>query len=177
LPALPFQRPGGRVTVGEVMTTALLTVSPCDTIEDATDLLVGRGLSSAPVVDRSGQVVGMVSEVDLLQACLRRDPAHAEVVDDASTHLPALDVVVRDVMTSRLLTLDPTADVWDAARQLSEHGVKAAPVLVGRTVVGLVARRDLLPQLVHADDADQRPATTPGRGPSTLVGTATDRRG
>lgn len=164
--------------VSEVMTTALVTVAPCDSLDHAARVLVGRGLSSAPVVDEEGRLVGIVSEVDLLQAWLQLDPAHA-VQHDPAPGTPSLaDLRVRDVMTTRLLTLEPTADVWDAAHLLVQHGVKAAPVAVGTRPVGLVARQDLLTALGAGAGAWAGGAVvrvTPG--PAALVGTGGDGRG
>jgi CBS domain-containing protein len=141
--------------VHEVMTAGPVTVREDDTVRFAAQLLVRRDISSAPVVDGAGHVVGMVSEADLLVACTQADPRAClrSADDDVETDLPVLTVA--DVMSPRVLTLRPTDDVADAARLLADNGIKAAPVVVARHPVGVVARRDVLRALARPD-ADVR---------------------
>jgi CBS domain-containing protein len=141
--------------VHEIMTAGPVTFRADDTVRFAARLLVQRDVSSAPVVDDAGHVVGMVSEADLLVACTRADPRASlqQDEDDVESDLPVLTVA--EVMSPRVLTLRPTDDVADAARLLSENGIKAAPVVVARHPVGVVARRDVLRALARPD-ADVR---------------------
>ncbi len=141
--------------VHEVMTMGPVTLRADDTVRYAARLLVRRDISSAPVVDDTEHVIGMVSEADLLVACTQADPRaslRAEE-DDLGSDLPVLTVA--EVMSTRVLTLRPTDDVDDAARLLADNGIKAAPVVVAHHPVGIVARRDLL-RAIARPDADVR---------------------
>lgn len=53
-------------TVGDIMTTDVLTVTPDTTIDDALELLVANRITGLPVVDHGGVVVGVVSDWDML---------------------------------------------------------------------------------------------------------------
>lgn len=140
--------------VREVMTTPAITVRVDDTVRYAAELLLRHRIASAPVLDADDQLVGIVSEADLLRGRTERDPrAHLRPADERRD-LPA--TLVADVMTSRPLWVRAGADVDDAARLLLDHGIKAAPVCDGRRVVGVVARRDLLRGFARPDDDIRR---------------------
>jgi CBS domain-containing protein len=132
------------VIVREVMTASPVTTSPGATLHLVLRLLVRHGLSSVPVV-HDGRAVGVVSELDLLHGCLERDPGPSDPADGTGPAGTCLrDVLVGEVMTRRVVTVEPTTDLWDAARLLLEHAVKAAPVVAGGRVVGMLARRQVL---------------------------------
>jgi CBS domain-containing protein len=52
-------------SVGECMTTGVVTVAPTDTVETAATRMVDNDISHLPVVDADGQVTGMVTSTDL----------------------------------------------------------------------------------------------------------------
>lgn len=140
--------------VHEVMTRPAITVRTDDTVRHAAELLLHHRIASAPVVDDEEHLVGMVSEADLLRGRTESDPrAHLRSVDDEDEP-PAM--LVCDVMTPRPLSVRPGSDVDDAARLLLDHGIKAVPVVEGRRVVGIVARRDLLRSLARPDEDVRR---------------------
>src|SRR5579864_3636883 len=58
---------GSRLTARDIMTRDVVTVSPHTSLRYVAKLLAGRHISGVPVVDDDGQVVGIVSENDLLQ--------------------------------------------------------------------------------------------------------------
>src|ERR1051326_8520665 len=53
--------------VGDVMSSEIICISADATVFDAAEILVGAGISAAPVVDAKGIVVGIVSEADLMR--------------------------------------------------------------------------------------------------------------
>jgi CBS domain-containing protein len=144
------------VLVREVMTAPAVTLRADDTVRYAAQLLLQHRISSAPVVDDEGLLVGVVSEADLVRGRTQPDPrAHLRPLDRAGPGEPAAATTVGDVMTSRVMSVRAGSDVDEAARVLLDSGVKALPVLEGRRVVGVVARRDLLRSLARPD-ADVR---------------------
>ncbi|UER53442.1 CBS domain-containing protein [Kineosporiaceae bacterium SCSIO 59966] len=146
--------------VREVMTSPAVTVQEDDTVRYAAELLLHHRIASAPVVDAGGRLVGIVSEADLLRGRTQRDPrAHlTPPPQEPVTDRPASSV--RDVMSTRPLSVRAGADVDDAARMLLDHGIKAAPVVEGGRVVGVVARRDLLRSFARPDDDIRRDVLT-----------------
>ncbi|PYM85080.1 MAG: hypothetical protein DME09_06965 [Candidatus Rokuibacteriota bacterium] len=59
-----------KLTVGEIMTTALVTIRPDGGVDDAAELMVTHKFGALPVTE-DGQVVGIVTETDLLRALIR----------------------------------------------------------------------------------------------------------
>ena len=83
-------------TVGDIMTTDVLTVTPDTTIDDALELLVSNRITGLPVVDHAGVVVGVVSDWDMLPlgAChswiaIDRQHMHMQSHPEAITDKPA----------------------------------------------------------------------------------------
>jgi CBS domain-containing protein len=137
------------VRVREVMSSPVVTVPPDMRLKEVADLLVRDGISAVPVVD-DGELVGIVSEADLVPLELAPDPrAHLIPPADLPAHLPKL---AAEAMTREVIALPEDADVAEAGRLMLERRIKSIPVVRGRRVVGIVARRDLLEVLARSDE-------------------------
>jgi CBS domain-containing protein len=133
------------------MTSPVVTVRPDLPVKDTARLLLRHSISAVPVVDESGRLVGIVSELDLLLGDVPADPvAHAMPVEPDPVAPPR---VVRDVMTRDVLALAEDTDAADVARLMRESSLKSIPVLRGDAVVGIVSRRDLLRSIARDDEA------------------------
>lgn len=136
--------------VREAMTTPVVTVPVTATVREAIRLLYDRNITAAPVVDESGVMVGIVSEMDLLRGEFEADPR--AFLRPVSTPAEAPPAAVAEVMTPRVLTTRETADVTDVADLMMNTGVKSVPVLRGKRIAGIVSRRDLMAVLARTDD-------------------------
>jgi CBS domain-containing protein len=137
------------VRVRDVMSSPVVTVPPGMRLKDVADLLVRHGISAVPVVD-NGELVGIVSEADLIPLELAPDPrAHLIAPADPPVHLPK---VAAEAMTQVVVALPEDADAAEAGRLMLERRIKSIPVVRGRRVVGIVARRDLLKVLARSDE-------------------------
>jgi CBS domain-containing protein len=136
------------VRVREVMSSPVVTVPPDMRLKEVADLLVRHGISAVPVVD-DDELVGIVTEADLLPLELTPDPrAHLAPPPDPPSGVPR---VAAQVMTWPVLALPEDADAAEAARLMLERRIRSIPVVRGRQVVGIVARRDLLEVLARSD--------------------------
>lgn len=136
--------------VKDIMTHHVYSVSTVDPIEVAAELLADRRITAAPVFDEGGELVGMVSEADLLWHRVPHDPtAHLRPVSGDTGDRPH---TVADVMSGSPLITWPEADVADVAQTMLEHEVRSLPVLEDDVVVGIVSRRDILRTVVRTDD-------------------------
>src|SRR4029453_5327962 len=104
---------GGGVRVREVMSSPVVAVPPDMPLKEVAKLLVTRAISAVPVVDR-GELVGILSEADLIPLELAPDPtAHlARLPDPPQT--PSR--VASEAMTRDVVALPEEADVADAGR-------------------------------------------------------------
>jgi Predicted signal-transduction protein containing cAMP-binding and CBS domains len=75
---------------------------------------------------------------------------------------------VGEVMSRNLLTVDPTTDLSDAARQMSDRGVGAALVLSTESVSGILTERDVLRAVATGGVAGTHVAAWMTRDPETV---------
>jgi CBS domain-containing protein len=137
------------VRVREIMSSPVVTVPPGMPVKEVAKVLVTQGISAVPVVD-DGALVGILSEADLVPLELVPDPrAHLAPLPEAS---PTASRIASEAMTRDVIALPEEADVADAGRLMLERRIKSIPVLRGRRVVGVVARRDLLEVLARSDE-------------------------
>jgi CBS domain-containing protein len=134
--------------VREVMSSPVVCVPPEMPLKEVADLLVREQISAVPVVER-GELVGIISEADLVPLELAPDPrAHLIPPAELPGHLPK---VAGEAMTREVVALPEDADLAEAGRLLLERRIRSIPVVQGRRVVGIVARRDLLAVLARSD--------------------------
>jgi CBS domain-containing protein len=138
------------VLVREAMTVPVVTVAEDDDVPHTARVLLHHRISSVPVVDRGGTLVGVVSESDLLRDRVGRDPRAHFLPRDEDGEAPPRTVAA--VMTARPVTVDVRADLADATRLLLARRIKALPVVDGHRLVGVLARRDVLATLAHPDE-------------------------
>lgn len=152
--------------VEDVMSRDVVTVSPETPLKRVAELLVSRRISGVPVVDAYGQVIGVVSESDILykereprprQGLLRRLFRSADT-DDAKFAARTAG----DAMTSPAVTAHPTMPVYEAATIMLERGVDRLVVVKGwslrgeaedRSVAGMVTRGDCVRAFARSDEA------------------------
>lgn len=135
---------------GQLMTTPVLTVTRDVPAREAIALLADRGITSLPVVDDDGNVIGIVSEVDLLRLRVPHDPRAHMVPQHDSGDPPR---TVGEVMSDAVVCLSENADAADLAQVLVDNRIRAVPILRGGDLVGIVSRRDVLRTLIRDDDA------------------------
>jgi CBS-domain-containing membrane protein len=136
--------------VAEIMSRPVITVTPETGIKTAAGLLVQHGISALPVVDAKGELVGIVSEADLLPIETRPDPrSQATPLPPTAGSAPQS---VAEVMTRRVLTVPADCEVSQVARILLEADFRRVPVVTDRKVVGIVSRRDLVKLIATRDE-------------------------
>jgi CBS-domain-containing membrane protein len=138
----------------DVMSTPVLTVAPATSLKDVARLLIENDISSVPVVDEAGELVGIVSESDIIPLQADDDPHRSFFpVRRPSGPIPQ---TAGEVMTPDVIVVPEYAEVTDIARLLVETGMKRVPVVAGHRVVGIVSRGDLLRVMVRSDHSIQR---------------------
>jgi CBS domain-containing protein len=114
--------------IGDMMTREVLSVAPEDTIGEAAQKMVERGVGSAVVLD-FGRLIGIFTERDLLRAVA--DRVHSS------------EARVREWMTADPITVGPDTPAEDAARTMLDNGFRHLPVVEGERAVGIVSIRDV----------------------------------
>ncbi|MBW2315445.1 MAG: CBS domain-containing protein [Deltaproteobacteria bacterium] len=126
--------------VSEVMQPEFAHMSPDDGLDFVEEIMTLGRIRHFPVM-RDGELVGLVSQRDLLAASLTR------MLDFDGTHRRAFlrSVKVAEVMTTKVRTVSPDATLASVARLFGRHKIGCAPVVGSDgAVVGLVTESDLL---------------------------------
>jgi CBS domain-containing protein len=132
------------------MTPNPVTVAPTTPVREAAALLAEHRITSMPVVDDEGRVIGIVSEVDVLRDRMPHDPrSSVEFQDDG----PDPAATVGEIMTDTVVCVPDGADMADVAAAMVENHLRAVPILSGGDLVGVVSRRDVLRTLLRDDSA------------------------
>lgn len=143
----------------DIMTESIVCVNVKETVFDAAELLLGAGVSAAPVVNDQGNVLGIVSEADLihraeiataprrswLQRLLGGEATAAR--DFVSTHARK----VADVMTREVVTASDDATLVELVELIEKHRVKRIPIVRDDKLVGIVSRANLLGALLSRE--------------------------
>lgn len=122
--------------ISAVMRSDIPRLLPDDPIRQAVARLLAARTSAAPVLDASGNLVGILTERDCFRPAL-----------DAS-YYQQWTGVVRDVMSPDVATLDAGLDVVAAAQRYLDEPYRAFPVLEDGAVAGLLDRSALLEALL-----------------------------
>jgi CBS domain-containing protein len=123
--------------VAELMQRKVKTVGSEASIADAIVSLADAHVSGMPVVDGAGKVIGVLSTTDLLTA-------EAEVDDPVARQTLFENTAVREIMTPRPYTIEPGADIREAARQMLYADVHRLFVAEGDQVIGVISTTDIV---------------------------------
>ena len=122
----------------QIMRSPVVTLAPEASVDEALALFRRRRVRHLPVVSADGQLVGMVSDRDILghlagvtENYRRQDP------QDGNTP-------VAGVMKSPVLTASPDTDVRYIARLFVEQRIGALPIVTDGELAGIIARSDVL---------------------------------
>ncbi len=145
-------------TIAEVMTTEVITVTLDTSLRELAKILDEKQINGVPVVDDENSVIGVVCESDLISK-------------DTPLHIPTVFVIldsfiplenpfrlqkefkrltatrVSDVYSSPVTTLEPDADLQQAARLMVEKKFYTIPVVSGGKLVGILGKRDVIRSL------------------------------
>lgn len=122
------------VHVSDFMTTKLEVFHPDQPIGEVAKILMEKNISGGPVVNDSGDLVGIISEGD----CLK------EIVRGKYLNSPNHGGMVSDHMATNVLTTTPNAGILETAQKFLNEKVRRFPVMEGGRLVGQISQRDIL---------------------------------
>jgi CBS domain-containing protein len=107
----------------DIMTRTVITVSATTRIDHLAKILVQNRISGAPVVDKRGKILGIVSEADIVMKKGRQ---------------------ARSIMSRRAVAVEEETPVEEIASLMARHNIKRLPVMHTGKVVGIVSRADIV---------------------------------
>jgi CBS domain-containing protein len=154
--------------VRDIMSTRVVSIAPDANVLEAVRLMLQNHISGLPVIDRSGALVGVVTEGDFLRrsetGTERKRPRWLEFLmgprrlADEYVHTHARKV--EDVMTREPITIMEDAALDEVVRIMERRRIKRLPVVRGTEVIGIVSRANLLHALASLSTAASPPAKT-----------------
>jgi CBS domain-containing protein len=125
-----------KITVADYMATRLITLTKDTDVIDAIKKLLDHKITSAPVIDSKGQLIGMFSEKDGMKVFLE------------SVYDQGMSGKVGDYMTAETINVDASACIVDLAEQFQTSSIRSFPVFQDGEFVGVISRVDVLRALV-----------------------------
>jgi CBS domain-containing protein len=142
----------------DVMVSSVITVGVNASIGEVAAILLNNHISAAPVIGEKGELVGIVSEGDLMRRAeigtTKRHSWWLELISNerASTneYIKSHSGKVVDVMTCNVITAKPDTPLADIAGLLERNRIKRVPIVEGAKLVGIVSRANILQALASA---------------------------
>ena len=113
----------------DIMTKDVVTISPDATLADAIGLLVAKEISGMPVIDADENMIGIISEKDIINFAF-----------SGNLH----NTKVKEAMSKNITSFPPDADVDSIALAISHHQFRRVPIVEKGKVVGVISRRDII---------------------------------
>ena len=130
--------------IRDIMSKVVVSVRPDATLMDAVKVLTKHHISGAPVVTTQGEVVGFISEPNLMDVLF-----DAERAERAGFRIHEPRACTSSIRRTRSRT---------AATMLAMYGIRRLPVVENGHFIGVVTRRDLLAYALHNPEPLSRAA-------------------
>jgi len=122
------------IRVKDYMKRKLITFSPEQSINEVMEIILKQRITGGPVTDDKGDLVGIISDTDVMQ-----------VIGDSRYHnMPVGDRTVADLMSTQVSTIDAEADIFDAATRFLKTGHRRFPVIENGKLIGQISRMDVI---------------------------------
>ncbi len=154
------------MNASDVMTRNIVSVSRDAPVAEAIRLMLDNHISGLPVIDEANQLVGILTEGDLLRrgetGTERHRPRWLEMLMGpgrlADEYVRTHGRKVREIMTRDLASVTPDTPLDEVVGLMERRRIKRVPVLDGDRPVGIVSRADLLRALARTLEEKPPPA-------------------
>ncbi len=156
------------ITAQDLMNPDILTVREDMPVRALAAFLMSNEITGAPVESRNGQLIGVVSVVDIARAASGEDRLAGDDADKAFFRQPRArsltdadrevlageegELLVRDIMTPEVYTVAEDASVSEVAATLVDNHLHRLLVTRGGKPAGILSTSDLLGLLIEDDD-------------------------
>jgi len=148
------------ITAKEIMTKEVITVTEDTSIKELSDLFIKHKVNGFPVLDKDSQMVGIVTEKNLIEQNKNLHIPTVIALFDAVIYLESGKkfeeevkrfnaTLVRDIYTSNVVTVSPDTSIDEIASLMAEKGVHSIPVMDGKNTVGIIGKLDIIKGLAQ----------------------------
>ncbi len=125
--------------IKERMSRPVITINADASMKDALDLMGRERIRRLPVVNKRGQLVGIVTETDLAKA----SPSDATTLSKFEVRTLLDKIKVEELMTSKVVTITEDTPIEEAARIMADSEISGLPVMRDNKLVGMITETDL----------------------------------
>jgi acetoin utilization protein AcuB len=125
--------------VGERMSKPVITIRPEMSMPEALDLMHKEHVRRLPVVNQSGEMVGIVTETNLLKA----SPSQATSLSIYELNYLLSKLTIDRIMTRKVVTITEDTPLEEAARIMADNNFSGLPVMRDKELVGIITETDL----------------------------------
>lgn len=133
--------------VQEAMTVHTRTVRPDQSLSDVRSIFEEEGFRHLPVMGNES-LVGMISLTDLMRVTYG---AHIAEADFEVNNLILETTLVDEAMSKEVKTIEPSADLKEAARIMRQYKIGCVPVVENGALLGLVTTTDVLVAFIETN--------------------------
>ncbi|MEM5853268.1 MAG: CBS domain-containing protein [Candidatus Aenigmatarchaeota archaeon] len=151
--------------VRDFMTKKVIYFHPDQSIFEVAKIFSEKNISGGPVVEK-GKVVGIISTSDIVKHLSLKLRIHTQRMPSLTLYLLELlrtckdyldlrremkkisNLKVRNVMKKKVISINPSASIFDAAALMNKHDVTRLPVIEKGKLVGIIARDDIIKALL-----------------------------
>lgn len=141
------------------MSRDVITVTPETSVKELATLLTDKNISGVPVVDKTGKIIGVVTESDLIDQNKKVHIPTVVSILDSFIYLESPDrmeqemrkiagSVVNDIYTKDVQTVSPDTTVDELATIMSEQNIHTLPVVDEDKLVGIIGKRDIIRTII-----------------------------
>lgn len=144
----------------DIMNKRVITVQEDATIEEVAGILTENNISGAPVVNKEGNLVGIVTEEDLLHKETNpRTPGFLNILG-AFIYINGLERYREDfkklaankaleIMTTDVITVDGDTEIEHVAALMVDNDINRVPVVENNSIIGIISRADIIKTLAQ----------------------------
>ena len=147
IPELQDARIQPRLTVRDIMSHRIWSVSPDQSAREAVDLMVRRRVGALPVVGEKEEVLGIVTDREVMSALLPQIPRAGDDADNPRRAAALRDTRVRDIMSRSVLCIADEMGINEVATLMINKDVEQVPVVNAGRLVGVLTRSDIIRKL------------------------------
>jgi acetoin utilization protein AcuB len=125
--------------ISEWMTRDPLTLAPDDSIGRAAEMMARRRIRRIPIVEATGELVGIVTKSDVFGAC----PPNLNPFSLTAPFDPALSGPIRRIMSHPAIAVRGDSPIETAAQLMVDRRIAGLPVLLGNRLVGILTESDV----------------------------------
>ena len=117
----------------DIMQKKTVSVRHDATLKEASELLIKNKLSGIPVVNNKGNLIGFISERDIIEAISQDDFENKKT---------------EDIMTKNVISINEDTSIEEVSRIFSKYPYRYIPVCRDKNIVGIISRKDVIEKLL-----------------------------